>query len=103
MASLDHAPVDDGNAKPGGSVAPHTIYNIGNNRPEQLLDVIHVIEEVCGCKAVLDMQPMQPGDVPQTYADIDAISADLGFAPTTPVEVGFPRFVEWFKAYHGLD
>ncbi len=102
VASLDHAPADDGSEKPGGSVAPHAIYNIGNNRPEQLLDVIGVIEKACGRKAVLDMQPMQPGDVPQTYADIDAIQADLGFAPTTPVEVGFPRFVEWFKAYHGL-
>ena len=46
---------------------------------------------------------MQPGDVPRTYADIDAIQRDLGYAPTTPVEVGFPKFVEWFKAYHGLD
>ena len=102
VASLDNVPADDGSAKPGGSVTPHTIYNIGNNRPEQLMTVIGVIEQACGRKAVLDMQPMQLGDVPQTYADIDAIQADLGFTPTTPVEVGFPRFVEWFKAYHGL-
>jgi UDP-glucuronate 4-epimerase len=102
VASLDHSPADDGAAKPGGSVAPHSIYNIGNNRPEPLMKVIGIIEEACGRKAVLDMQPMQPGDVPRTYADIDAIQKDLGYAPTTPVELGFPRFVDWFKTYHGL-
>jgi UDP-glucuronate 4-epimerase len=103
IASLDRAPADDGAPKPGGSVAPHAIYNIGNNRPEPLMKVIGVIEEACGRKAILDMQPMQPGDVPRTYADIDAIQRGLGYAPTTPVEVGFPAFVQWFKAYHGLD
>ena len=103
VASLDRAPADDGARKPGGSVAPHVLYNIGNHRSEPLMKVIGVIEEACGRKAVLDMQPMQPGDVPRTYADIDAIQRDLGYAPTTPVEVGFPAFVEWFKAYHGLD
>jgi UDP-glucuronate 4-epimerase len=102
VASLDKPPDDDGREKPGGSVAPHAIYNIGNNRPEQLMKVIGVIEQACGREALIDMQPMQPGDVPLTYADIDAIQADLGYAPTTPVEVGFPKFVEWFKAYHGL-
>ena len=102
VASLDRAPADDGASKPGGSAAPHALYNIGNNRSEPLMKVIGVIEEACGRKAVLDMQPMQPGDVPRTYADIDAIQSDLGYAPTTPVEIGFPAFVEWFKAYHGL-
>jgi UDP-glucuronate 4-epimerase len=103
VASLDRAPADDGAPKPGGSVAPHAIYNIGNNRPEPLMKVIGVIEEACGREAILEMQPMQPGDVPRTYADIDAIQRDLGYAPTTPVEVGFPAFVQWFRAYHGLD
>ena len=103
LASLDRPPPDDGITKPGGSVAPHAIYNIGNNRPEQLMKVIRVIEQACGREAVLEMQPMQPGDVPRTYADIDAIQRDLGYAPTTSAEIGFPRFVEWFKAYHGLD
>jgi UDP-glucuronate 4-epimerase len=103
VASLDRAPADDRAPKPGGSVAPHAIYNIGNNRPEPLMKVIGVIEQACGRKAILDMQPMQPGDVPRTYADIDAIQRDLGYAPTAPVEVGFPAFVQWFKAYHGLD
>lgn len=103
IASLDKAPADDGTVKPGGSVAPHTIYNLGNNRAEQLMKVIGIIEKACGREAVLDMKPMQPGDVPRTFADIDAIRADLGYAPTTSVEEGFPRFVEWFKSYHGLD
>ena len=103
LASLDRPPPDDGITKPGGSVAPHAIYNIGNNRPEPLMKVIGIIEQACGRTARIEMRPMQPGDVPRTYADIEAISRDLGYAPTTPVEIGFPRFVEWFKAYHGLD
>jgi UDP-glucuronate 4-epimerase len=103
VTSLDNPPADDGAVKPGGSVGPHAIYTIGNNRPEDLMKVIGIIEQACGRAAVLDMQPMQPGDVPRTYADIDAIQRDLGYAPTTPVEVGFPKFVEWFRAYHGLD
>lgn len=103
VASLDHAPADDGSVKPGGSVAPHTIYNIGNNRPEPLMKVIEILEQACGREAQIEMKPMQPGDVPRTYADIDAIARDLGYAPATPIEVGFPAFVDWFKAYHGLD
>ena len=102
LASLDRPPPDDGITKPGGSVAPHAIYNIGNNRPEPLMKVIGIIEQACGRTARIEMRPMQPGDVPRTYADIEAISRDLGYAPTTPVEIGFPRFVEWFKAYHGF-
>jgi len=103
LASLDNPPADDGAVKPGGSGAPHAIYNIGNNRPEPLMKVIGIIEHACGRQAKIEMQPMQPGDVPRTYADIDAIAHDLGYAPTATVEEGFPRFVAWFKAYHGLD
>ncbi|WP_435419181.1 SDR family NAD(P)-dependent oxidoreductase [Parerythrobacter aurantius] len=101
VACLDKAPADDGCAKPGGSIAPHAIYNIGNNRPEQLLDVIRIIEDACGRRAQIELLPMQPGDVPQTYADIDAITRDHGYAPTTPVEIGFPRFVEWYRGWNG--
>ena len=103
IASLDRPPADNGKLKAGGSVATHAIYNIGNNRPEPLTKVIEILEQACGRRAEIELQPMQPGDVPRTYADIDAIARDLCYAPTTPVEVGFPRFVEWFKAYHGLD
>ena len=103
IACLDAPPADDEAVKPGGSVAPHALYNIGNNRPEQLMDVIAIIEEACGRKAEIEMLPMQPGDVPQTYADIDPIRADLGFKPTVSAADGFPRFVDWFKRYHALD
>jgi len=99
IAALDNPPRDDGAAKPGGSVAPHALYNIGNNRPEKLMRLIGLIEEACGKKAVIGFQPMQPGDVARTYADIDAIAADLGYAPTTPIDVGIPDFVEWYRGY----
>lgn len=102
LACLDRPPNDNGRIKPGGSTAPHAIYNIGNNHPEPLLKVIEVIEHACDRKAVLDLQPMQPGDVPQTFADIDAIARDTGYTPTTSVEIGFPAFVAWYKKYHGF-
>ena len=101
VAALDHPPQDDGAAKPGGSLGPHALYNIGNNRPEPLMRLIGLIEEACGRKAVIDFQPMQPGDVARTFADIDAISADLGYAPTTPIDVGIPAFVDWYRSYAG--
>ena len=101
-ASLDNPPPDDGAEKAGGSHAPHRIYNIGNHRSERLGRLIDVIEAACGRPAVRDYQPMQPGDVKETYADISAISRDLGFVPSTPIEVGIPRFVEWFRAYHSV-
>jgi UDP-glucuronate 4-epimerase len=102
IAALDRVPADDGEPKPGGSRSPHAIYNLGNSRSEPLLKVLSIIEEACGRKAVIDMQPMQPGDVPRTFADIGETTRDLGWRPTTSVEAGFPRFVEWYKAYHGL-
>jgi UDP-glucuronate 4-epimerase len=102
IAALDHAPADDGSRKPGGSQAPHAIYNLGNSQPEPLMKVIAIIEEACGRKATLDMQPMQPGDVPRTFADIAETERDLDWRPTTTVEAGFPRFVRWFRDYHRL-
>ena len=102
VAALDHPPVDDGADKPGGSVAPHAIYNIGNNAPEQLGRLIDVIEAACGRPAIRDLKPMQPGDVPATYADIADIARDLGFAPTTSIDEGIPRFVDWYRRYRGI-
>lgn len=99
VAALDNPPRDDGAPKAGGSIAPHVLYNIGNNRPEPLMRLIGLIEDACEKKAVIDYQPMQPGDVSRTYADIDAISADLGYAPTTPIDVGIPAFVDWYRGY----
>ncbi len=102
IACLDHPPADDGAAKPGGSASPHAIYNIGNHRSEELGRMIDVLEAACGRTAIRDYQPMQDGDVPATYADISAIQRDLGFAPTTGIDVGIPRFVEWYRGYTGL-
>ena len=102
IACLDAPPADDGSAKPGASVSPHAIYNIGNNRPEQLMDVIRILEEACGRKAQIDLLPMQKGDVPQTFADIDPIREAMGFEPTVSAAEGFPCFVDWFKRYHAL-
>jgi len=64
--------------------------------------MIRLIEKACGREATIDFQPLQPGDVPETFAHIDAIQKDLGFQPTTSIDVGVPRFIEWYRAYHGL-
>jgi UDP-glucuronate 4-epimerase len=100
VACLDNSPPDDAAVKAGGSKGPHRLYNIGNNRSEELMHMISLIEEACRRKAVVDFQPLQDGDVPETFADISAISGDLGFAPTTAIDVGVPRFVDWYKSYH---
>ena len=102
VACLDSPPADDGAEKAGGSVKPHALYNIGNNRSEPLMKVIGLLEEACGKKAEMELLPMQPGDVHKTYADITAISRDLGYAPTTSIEAGVPAFVEWYRGYHGV-
>lgn len=101
LACLDRPPADDGCEKAGGSVKPHALYNIGNNRSEHLMRLIEVLEEACGVKAQLNLMPMQPGDVPATYADITALTRDTGYAPSTPIEVGVPRFVDWYRSYTG--
>ena len=97
LAALDHPPADGGEDAP-----PHRLYNLGNHRSEPLMRFIGMIEEACGRKAVLDLQPMQPGDVRETFADITAAQRDLGFAPRTPIDEGIPRFVAWFREYHGV-
>ena len=102
IASLDTAPTNDGTAKAGGSVKPHALYNIGNNASEPLMKVVALLEAACGRPAQIEYLPMQPGDVPKTYADISAIARDLGYAPTTSIEVGVPAFVDWYRDYHRL-
>ena len=102
VAALDRPPLDDGLLKAGGSAQPHALYNIGNNRPEELGHLIDLIESACGRPAVRDYQSMQPGDVIATAADISAIERDLEFAPTTSIDVGIPHFVEWYRSYHGV-
>ena len=76
------------------------LFNLGNHRSEKLLDMIAEIEKALGMKAVLDLQPIQPGDVPATFADIDHAREMLGYEPTTPISDGVPKFIEWFKEYH---
>ena len=100
IASLDGRPVDDGLTKAGGSSSPHALYNIGNSRSEDLMRVVELLEEATGKKALLDPQPMQPGDVKDTFADISAIQRDHGFHPATTIDEGVPRFVAWYREYH---
>lgn len=102
MACLDNPPPDDGQEKAGGSTKPHRLYNIGNHRSEHLMKVVDILEQELGRKAIIDFQPIQPGDVPQSFADIDAIQRDLGFQPTTSIETGVPKFVKWYREYHGI-
>jgi UDP-glucuronate 4-epimerase len=82
---------------------PHRIYNLGNHRPEKLLDFIAVIERALGRTAIQELLPLQPGDVPETSADIETSRRDLGFEPTTTIEVGLARFVNWYKWYHKVN
>src|SRR5690606_12922843 len=102
VAALDHPPADDGAEKAGGSLAPHRLYNIGNHRSEELTRMIGLIEQTCGAEAVRELLPMRPGDVRDTFGDISATQRDLGFAPTTPIDVGVPKFVDWYREYHGV-
>jgi UDP-glucuronate 4-epimerase len=89
--------------RPSGGEVRHRIYNLGNHRPEKLLDFIAVIERVLGRTAQKQLLPLQPGDVPESFADITASRRDLGFDPKTTIEVGLARFVEWYKEYHRID
>jgi UDP-glucuronate 4-epimerase len=102
IACLDGPPPDNGEVKAGGSSAPHAIYNIGNSRSEDLMRVVELLEQETGRKALLDPKPMQIGDVRETFADISAIERDHGFTPVTSIDEGVPRFVRWYREYHGL-
>jgi UDP-glucuronate 4-epimerase len=102
VACLDGPPADDGEAKAGGSTSPHALYNIGNSRGEDLMRVVEILERETGRKALLDPKPMQIGDVRETFADISAIERDHGFRPATGIDEGVPRFVAWYKDYHGI-
>jgi UDP-glucuronate 4-epimerase len=85
---------------PGTSYAPNRVYNIGNNTPVELLRFIEVLEEKVGRKAVMNLMPIQPGDVPATCADVDDLMADVGFTPGTSIEEGVGRFVDWYREYY---
>ena len=83
----------------GDGKTPHRVYNIGNNRAEKLLDFVEIIEETLGVEAKRELLPMQPGDIKETYADIDPIHRDVGYEPATSLEVGLPKFVKWYQEY----
>jgi UDP-glucuronate 4-epimerase len=95
LGALDAPPADTGPA-----TRPHRLYNLGNHRAEDLRHFIDVLERAVGKTARKEMRAMQPGDVAETYADIDASTRDLGFRPKTTIEEGLPKFVEWFRSYH---
>jgi len=102
---LDKPPAPDENWSPSApdpatSFAPYKVYNIGNNQPVELLHFIEVLEKALGRKAEKRLLPMQDGDVPATYADVDDLMRDVGFRPATPIKEGIRRFVEWYRAYY---
>ncbi|MFM2163565.1 MAG: hypothetical protein RL325_2 [Planctomycetota bacterium] len=97
-----NAGFDPAHPDPGTSSAPWRVYNIGNSRPVELLDYIRAIEKATGRTAIMEMLPIQPGDVPDTFADTRALETDTGFRPSTPVEEGVARFVEWYRGHYGV-
>jgi UDP-glucuronate 4-epimerase len=104
IRTLDRPPAGDAafdplQPDPGSSAAPYRVYNIGNDQPIQLAHYIEVIEQCLGLKAEKILLPLQPGDVPDTHADVSELSADTGYAPTTPVEVGIANFLSWYRGY----
>ena len=87
---------------PASSLAPYRVYNIGNHQPVQLLRYLEVLEDCLGRKAEKRLLPMQPGDVPDTEADVEALRRDTGYSPATPIETGVRRFVEWYRAFYDV-
>jgi len=107
IRTLDHTAEpdmqwDSNSPDPATSKAPYRLYNIGSNNPIELLRYIEIIEDCLGLKAQLNLLPMQPGDVPDTYADVSALETDVGFKPTTPVEQGVRQFIEWYKDFYKI-
>lgn len=105
IRSLDHVPGPDPRhdpmvPTPATSSAPYRVYNIGNHQPVQLLRYIEVLEDCLGRKSQRNLLPLQPGDVPDTCADVSALQRDTGYAPSTPIETGIGRFVEWYRDYY---
>ncbi len=107
VRALDHTatanPAWDGQTPdPATSRAPWRLYNIGNNRPVALADCISALEDALGRKAIVNLLPLQPGDVPDTYADVEALAADVGYRPGTDLRTGIGRFVAWYRSYYRI-
>ena len=108
VRTMDHtaepnADWDAAKPDPGTSSAPYRIYNIGNQQPVELMHYIEVLENCLGKKAEKNMLPLQPGDVPDTYADTEALVKDVDYQPNTTVEVGIKNFVDWYVEYYNVD
>lgn len=104
---LDRVPEADATwsgetSDPSRSAAPYRLYNIGNHNSVALMDFIAALEKALGREAIKNFLPMQPGDVPATYADVDDLIRDVGFAPNTPIDAGLAKFVEWYRGYYGV-
>ena len=107
VAACDHVATpneswDSDHPDPGTSRAPYRLYNIGNQQPVELMKYIEVLEECLGRKAEKNLLPLQPGDVPDTWADVEDLVTDIGYRPATPVEEGVRRFVDWYREYYGV-
>jgi UDP-glucuronate 4-epimerase len=107
IRTLDHVAAPDPtfdplNPNPGTSSAPYRLYNIGSHRPIDLARYIELIEESLGKTAQKNLLPLQAGDVPDTYADVSELTADVGYCPSTPVEIGVKRFIAWYRDYYGV-
>ena len=96
LAVLERPPAAEGDSP------PHRLYNLGNHRSEDLMRFIEVLDQACGREAIKEFVEMQKGDVKETYADIEASRRDFGFEPKTPIDEGLPRFVQWYRKYHGV-
>lgn len=108
IRTMDHTAVpneswDPENPDPGTSRAPYRLYNIGNQQPVELMRFIELIEECLGKKAEKNLLPMQPGDVPDTWADTEALSTDVGYSPGTPIETGVKNFVDWYLEFYKVQ
>jgi UDP-glucuronate 4-epimerase len=107
IRTLDRVPGPDADfdplvPTPASSLAPYRVYNIGNHQPVELMRYIEVLESALGRKAELNLLPLQPGDVPDTCADVSALQRDTGYAPATTIETGIGRFVEWYRGFYGV-
>jgi UDP-glucuronate 4-epimerase len=108
VRTMDHTATsnpdwDSATPDPGTSRAPYRLYNIGNQQPVELMRYIEVIEECLGKQAHKNMLPLQQGDVPDTWADTEALVTDVGYQPSTPIEVGVKNFVDWYLEYYKAD
>jgi UDP-glucuronate 4-epimerase len=102
---LDQVPTPDPNwnsmqPDPGSSSAPYRVYNVGNQQPTELIRFIEVLEETLGIKAKKNMLPIQAGDVLNTFAAVESLTSAIGFSPSTPIEIGIPKFVAWYREYY---